>query len=364
MKKFFRVKKDISAVDKKLIKIAKRRGRRDGKNGIPRNEWGANSVPYLIQLNKQFTSLREDLKLAFDERLLMRERSNISTLQKDILDKELEIVQKQELELAAQDLNEIQAKVNGGEEEVPLAKFARTRLVGNYLYSIFLAFLVMGEFLITYPALQSLIGEDDVVAVIIAMSVSVLTVATAHMVGTTLKAKLDRSKPQTKLVTVFLSFLIAFVSITVVFLGYIRGANALRSSENLQNLTQTQRLIFLVLFFIFLQLTFIIVGSYLAFMHFSQTEADLLKARRKFAWRRFLFMRNEKAKAKQGQNLANLEIDLKDLIARETDVLNGKIQLLQAQYEEVCAIYRDANIHARKDELDGSHPSLKELPLP
>jgi hypothetical protein len=39
------------------------------------------------------------------------------------------------------------------------------------------------------------------------------------------------------------------------------------------------------------------------------------------------------------------------------------MQLLQAQYAEVCAIYRDANIHARKDEIDGAHISFDEVPL-
>jgi hypothetical protein len=44
-------------------------------------------------------------------------------------------------------------------------------------------------------------------------------------------------------------------------------------------------------------------------------------------------------------------------------VLQRKLDLLVAQYREVCAVYRDANIHNRRDELDGAHPALREEPL-
>jgi hypothetical protein len=173
-------------------------------------------VPYLIQLHKQFISLIENLKLDFESKQLSRENLKVEIQRVEIIEKDIVSIQNLELEIAEKSLERVQERVDGTEEEVPLAKFARLRLVNNSLYSIFLFFLAIGEFLITFPALQSLIGEQSGVAVIIAMSVSVLTVATAHMIGITLKTKLDRSKPQTKLVTIFLGFLVSFVAITII----------------------------------------------------------------------------------------------------------------------------------------------------
>ena len=51
------------------------------------------------------------------------------------------------------------------------------------------------------------------------------------------------------------------------------------------------------------------------------------------------------------------------MLDQELEVLESKKILLRAQYEEVCAIYRDSNIHARRDEMDGAHISLKSLEL-
>lgn len=356
-------KNQQSVLSNKIVRMAKKRGHRDGKNGVPRIDWGSNSVPYLIQLHKQFISLIENLKLDFEARQLARESVKVDIQKLEIIEKDIMSIQNLELEVAEISLENVQKRVDGTVEEVPLAKFARLRLVGNSLYSIFLFFLAVGEFLITFPALQSLIGEDTGIAVIIAMSVSVLTVATAHMIGITLKTKLDRSKPQTQLVTVFLGFLISFVAVTIMFLGYIRGANAFRSSQNLQNLTSDQRLFFLVMFFILLQITFVIVGSYLAFMHYSETEAELQKMRRNLAYKKFWYLRKKKRKAKSGQSVESNNVDIGKLVAQEAEVLRSKMHLLQAQYAEVCAIYRDANIHARKDEIDGAHVSFSEIKL-
>ena len=40
--------------------------------------------------------------------------------------------------------------------------------------------------------------------------------------------------------------------------------------------------------------------------------------------------------------------------------LKAKIQLLGAEYVAICSSYKTANIHARRDELNASHPSMEE----
>jgi hypothetical protein len=39
--------------------------------------------------------------------------------------------------------------------------------------------------------------------------------------------------------------------------------------------------------------------------------------------------------------------------------LTSEIEILQKEYEVAVSIYREANIHARRDEIDGSHPALQ-----
>jgi hypothetical protein len=39
--------------------------------------------------------------------------------------------------------------------------------------------------------------------------------------------------------------------------------------------------------------------------------------------------------------------------------LTSEIEILQKEYEVAVSIYREANIHARRDEIDGSHAALQ-----
>ena len=48
--------KSTSSAPKEIIKDARKQGRRDGKNQVPRQEWEHNSVPYLMQLQRQYAA--------------------------------------------------------------------------------------------------------------------------------------------------------------------------------------------------------------------------------------------------------------------------------------------------------------------
>jgi hypothetical protein len=71
----------------------------------------------------------------------------------------------------------------------------------------------------------------------------------------------------------------------------------------------------------------------------------------------------EKQRRKQGASVEEANLNMEKLIEQEKVVLESRLNLLSAQYREVCAVYRDSNIHNRRDELDGAHPALKEDPL-
>ena len=343
-----------------MLAEARRRGKRDGKNEVPRQDWGVGSVPYLGQLNKQFISLASSMILKFEQLQEQREALKISSAQTELQEEvKLKLVQ-EELSRAREDMERAQKIVDGSDDEAPLGRFARIRLINNNLYGFFLLVLGSGEFLITAPALRFLLGDNSASANLVAFAVSVLSMAAAHVIGISLKTKLDRSRPQTKLVTVILSIVVSLLVLSVLYLSYIRAAKGIGVAGNLAEIPTSLRLEFLWGLYTILQFTFIAVGSYLSFMHHSETESALGKAKRYYFYRRYLANRMEKKRRKQGASVAEANLSMEKLVEQEKVVLESRLNLLSAQYREVCAVYRDSNIHNRRDELDGAHPALKE----
>jgi hypothetical protein len=48
-----------------------------------------------------------------------------------------------------------------------------------------------------------------------------------------------------------------------------------------------------------------------------------------------------------------------DEVDAQIGSLTSEIEILQKEYEIAASIYREANIHSRRDEIDGSHPALQ-----
>lgn len=355
--------KSSSSLTTIILREARQRGRRDGKNEVPRQEWGTGSVPYLGQLNKQFISIASTQILKFEQLQEQRESSKISSLQTEIQEDAKLKLAELELVRAQGELDKAQKIVDGTSDEAPLGKFARIRLINNYLYIFFLFVLGSGEFLITAPAFRLLLGDKKGSANIVAFTVSVLSMAAAHVIGISLKTKLDRSRPQTKLVTMILLVVSIFLSLSVIYLSYIRAAKGVGVANNFAEIPKSLRLEFLWGFYAVLQFTFITVGTYLSFLHHSETESTLGKAKWNHLWRKYVVKRMESKKRKQGASVEESHLNMDKLIEQEKVVLKSKLDLLVAQYREVCAVYRDANIHNRRDELDGAHPALREEQL-
>jgi hypothetical protein len=98
-------------------------------------------------------------------------------------------------------------------------------------------------------------------------------------------------------------------------------------------------------------------------MHYSEIESAVGRAKRKVWFLRKLQNRREAAKLKSGASVEESDIDTSKMLDRELEVLESKKILLRAQYEEAVAIYRDANIQSRRDEMSGAHPSLQASEL-
>ena len=355
--------KHTSSAPKVLVKEARKQGRRDGKNQVPRAQSGANSVPFLGQLHKKFTAFARELDLALEEKKLERESQKVNALKGDIQQKGAADALSRNLARAEADLAKAQAHLDGGVEEVPMAKFARMRMVSNAIYIPVLIMLFIGEYVITAPAFRVLLGEKRGQSVIAAVAVSLLSVVAAHIFGAYIKSLFDRSRPKSGIFSAVFMAVAAVLTATIVYLSYIRGSSSVLSSGMLTEIPDNWKLEFLWGLYIVIQMTFVCVGTALSFMHYSEVESTLRRAKIYVWFLRRLKERREKKRAKSGSSVEESLIDVSKMLDQELEVLESKKILLRAQYEEVCAIYRDANIHSRRDEMDGAHISLRPLEL-
>jgi hypothetical protein len=355
--------KTSSSAPKEIVANARKNGKRDGKNQVPRQEWGADSVPYLTQLQRQFTAYARELDLALDEKKLSKEAQKVDALRKEIQEKGKSAAFSADLVRAEEELVKVQRILDGGIEEVPMAKFARIRMIGNVFYLPFLLLLFIGEFTITAPAFRALLGEKRGPSLLVTLAVSGLSVGAAHISGIYLKSQFDRSRPKSGLFNGIFGTVGIFLTLTIVFLSYIRASNSVLTAGNLTSIPEGWRIYFLWAFYSFLQLTFVVVGTAISFMHYSEIESAVLRARAKVCYVRRLQTRRNSEKTKSGASIEESEIDLSRVMDRELEVLESKKILLRAQYEETVAVYRGANINARRDEMRGAHPSLQPLKL-
>ena len=355
--------KNTSSAPKVLVKEARKQGRRDGKNQVPRQEWGANSVPYLGQLHKKFASFGRELDLSVEQNKLNRENAKVDAIKSEIQQKGISEALARNLDRAEAELARTQGQLDGAVDEVPMAKFARMRLITNSAYVPFLILLFVGEFTITAPAFRVLLGESRGTSLLVTLAVSGLSVGAAHILGIYLKSLFDRSRPKSGIYNAIFITGAVFLTVTIVYLSYIRAANSALYAGMITEIPQAWRLEFLWSFYTVLQLTFIAFGTAISFMHYSEIETALRRAKIKVWFLRRLQTNRDKKKIASGTSVEGTQVDTSKVLDQELEVLESKKILLRAQYEEVCAIYRDANIHARRDEMDGAHIALRPLEL-
>ncbi len=355
--------KNTSSAPKVLVKEARKQGRRDGKNQVPRQEWGANSVPYLGQLHKKFASFGRELDLSVEQNKLNRENAKVDAIKSEIQQKGISDALARNLDRAEAELAKAQGQLDGAVDEVPMAKFARMRLITNSAYVPFLILLFVGEFTITALAFRVLLGESRGTSLLVTLAVSGLSVGAAHILGIYLKSLFDRSRPKSGIYNAIFITGAVFLTVTIVYLSYIRAANSALYAGMITEIPQAWRLEFLWSFYTVLQLTFIAFGTAISFMHYSEIETALRRAKIKVWFLRRLQTNRDKKKVSSGTSVEGTQVDTSKVLDQELEVLESKKILLRAQYEEVCAIYRDANIHARRDEMDGAHVALRPLEL-
>jgi hypothetical protein len=248
-----------------------------------------------------------------------------------------------------------QEAVDGYKEENSVGKFARIRSIPDFFYYPVLVLLALGEVFLTAPALVKLFGDIEIFAWTVAVAVGFLTVVGAHIIGLSLKLKLDRQRPQEGWVIKMLYPFSAILFAAVVVVGYVRSAQALTALQNF-NIIESQfwRRVFLVLFFVLLQLAFIAVAIMMSFLHYSKSEHDLGEAKKQYQ----AIKKAQDTRIKEYQTLSSRSFITEDVVEIEREKLISSIKLIETEYLAACSIYVDANIHARRDELNGAHVSL------
>lgn len=343
-----------------LSKWAKESGARDGKSEIPSEGWGKGSVPFFIEALAEYQKRAKNLVLTSREGLnqkvdgILGRAKEIDFLGANIRQQESQIKRRES------QIQELQDLLNGYKEEQPIGRFARVQAIPSIVHFPALAMLGLGEYFVTAEAIIKLLGGERNEATLVAIAVALLTILGAHLLGTMLKLRLDRQRPQESWVKNITISLGTALLIVISFLAVLRaGQTAGGSSTALEKVlgtSQNTKTFYLVLLFFALQFTFLIVGSVMAFLHYSPLAHQLHSAKRLLIWERFRNKRLQKRLAKLGSDLyLNREI-----VNAEIEEIKAKIQLLGAEYVAVCSSYKTANIHARRDELNATHASMEE----
>ena len=336
-------------------KLAAQRGRRDGKSEKPTIEWGANSVPFLIEL---YTRAMERAKiLQRDTRISLGNsiRQAVSRDDRLLFLKSQISFQNSKAEGSINRANLIQAQIDGYVEENPVGRFARLRAIPDIVYFPVLLLLASGEVLITAPALIELFNDLEWVAYIIAGAVGLLTVVFAHILGISLKMKLDRHRPQESWVIKLLIPLSTVVFTAVIILAILRAGQTLDQVANFNVVTSDLgRKVFLFGFFVILQLAFIGVAAMLAFLHHSQLEHDLRAVKRELK----ALEKAKKSLVNEYDSIASQSFLSEDIIRVAREELVARVEVIESNYAAAAAIYCDSNIHARRDALDAAHISM------
>jgi len=336
-------------------KLASERGRRDGKSEKPTTEWGANSVPFLIELYKRAMERAKILQSETRISLGNAVRQAVSRDDRLIFLKSQISFQNSKAEGSLKRANSIQAQIDGYVEENPVGRFARLRAIPDLVYFPVLLILAAGEVLITAPALIDLFDDNEIIAYIIAGSVGLLTIVFAHILGISLKMKLDRHRPQESWVIKLLIPLSVTVFLAVVILAILRTSQTFDKLANFNVVTSDiGKKLFLFFFFLIVQLAFIGIAAMLAFLHHSQLEHDLRIVKRELK----ALEKARKALVDEYDSIASQSFLSEDIIKVAREELVAKIEVIESNYSAAAAIYCDSNIHARRDAIDAAHVSM------
>ena len=334
---------------------SRRRGKSHGRQGLPSADWSGGPVPYLEVLHAEYSQKIENL----DQKLRVIEGQSLTSSDEDSADKhsiDYRITQS-ETERSLYELR-LEKFLNGREGEQnqnPTGKAARQRHIPIFLYTIALFSLAIGEYFVTYPAVELLLGDADWKAWIITLSFAALSILGAHIIGLTAKLEIDRDNPQPVLQKWGILVILFFLTLVILLLSALRSGTV---SGVPFKFGISNDLIFGTILFFFIQMTFIVCAIALSYFNHSEIETNISRTKRKI--NRLTNEIRKLTKSKMIPNRGNLTPE-KRVVQIKAILTN--MRLLEAEYRELCAIYRGANLLAQKNSFGAPGSGLTENQL-
>lgn len=334
---------------------ARRRGRSHGRQGLPNSEWTGGSVPYLESLHAEYGQKIQVL----DQSLHIVEGQSITSQEEDIADKqsqEYQITQsEQERSMYENQLSSLLQVKTGELNENPTGKAARHRHIPIWVYISALVALVIGEFFVTLPAVELLLGDAQWKAFIITASLAILSIIAAHIIGLTFKIAIDRDRPQPSAQRWAAAVVGLFITVLVLMLSSLRSGEV--SAVPVKFGIGSDQVFGTILFF-FVQISFILCAIALSYYNHSEIESDISRAKRKIKNLTKKIRSLTRSRLIPGRGNLTPEKRVVQLKAIVTHM-----KLLKAEYHELCSIYRGANLLAQKVSFATPGPGLTEPPL-
>jgi hypothetical protein len=333
---------------------ARRRGRSHGRQGLPSLDWSGGPVPYLETLHANYGQQIEVL----EQKLRIVEGQSITSREEDVADKqsqEYQIAQlEQERSLYENRLAQLLTEKTGYSNENPTGKAARHRHIPVLVYVLGLIALAIGEFFVTLPAVEILLNDEDLIAWVITGSFSALSILAAHLIGLTFKIEIDRDKPQPSSQKWGAGVIFLGVSAVVLFLSAVRSKQV--SSVPVRFGLSDKA--FGTLLFFLVQITFIVCAIALSYYNHSEVESEISSTRRRI--KRLTNKIRNVTKARLIPSRGNLTPEKKEV---QVKAIITNMRLLEAEYRELCSIYRGSNLLAQKINFSSPGPGLTESPL-
>jgi hypothetical protein len=333
---------------------ARRKGRSHGRQGLPSLDWNGGPVPYLETLHANYGQQVEVL----EQKLRIVEGQSITSGEEDVADKksqEYQIAQlEQERSLYESRLAQLLEEKTGDSKENPTGKAARHRHVPILVYILALIALAIGEYFVTLPAVEVLLNDEGWKAWVITGSFSILSILAAHLIGLTFKIEIDRDKPQPSAQKWGAAAIFIGITSVVLFLSAVRSKSV---SSVPVRFGLSDKTFGTVLFFL-IQMTFIICAIALSYYNHSEVESEISATKRRI--KRLTNKIRNVTRQRLIPSRGNLTPEKKEV---QVKAIVTHMRLLEAEYRELCSIYRGANLLAQKINFTNPGPGLTEIPL-
>ena len=334
---------------------ARRRGKSHGRQGLPNSEWSGGPVPYLESIHAEYSQKIENL----DQKLRITEGQSITSIDEDTAGKhaiEYQITQSEtERSLYEVQLEKLLSGREGEQNQNPSGKAARHRHIPAVLYVTALTALAVGEYFVTLPAVELLLGDSDWKAWIITLSFAALSILGAHIIGLTAKLEIDRDNPQPVLQKWGIFVIFSFLTSVILLLSAMRSGTV--SGVPFKFGIESD-LIFGTILFFFIQMTFIVCAIALSYFNHSEYESNISRTKRRI--KRLTNKIRNLTRSKMTPNRGNLTPEKKVV---QVKAILTNMRLLEAEYRELCAIYRGANLLAQKVSFTAPGTGLTENSL-